>query len=226
MKSFLTLVLPIAWRRLAGALLIAFIASFQSCAYLTDRGMDFLDQYRGAVGVGTGGGARVCALGLINTGLLFGAKPQASSLGWKYGRPLIVTGTARPTGVEMDQVYLVISTSYENWDYASHDYKLSRQSFFLLPALFSWVDTTYRDEDIWYVPEEGVELEGRYYLWTGTAWRRNRYAMIHAFDVEFEIAILAYLELGFSPGEALDFWLGILTIDIAKDDGRIVGDEE
>ena len=215
----------LALRRTLSALLLALLASVSSCAYLTDRGVDFLDQYRGVVGVGTGGGVRVSALGLIDTGLIFGAKPQASSLGWKYGRPLVSTGTARPTGVEMDQVYLFIATAYENWDYASHDYKLSRQSFFLLPVLFSWVDTTYRDEDIWYVPEEGVELEGRHYLWTGAVWRRNRYAMIHALDIEVEISILAYLDLGISPGEIIDFWLGIFTIDIAKDDGRIVGDE-
>jgi hypothetical protein len=44
--------------------------------------------------------------------------------------------------------------------------------------------------------------------------------MIHAWDVELEIAIVAYIELGFSPGEAIDFWLGLLTIDIAGDDGR------
>jgi hypothetical protein len=47
--------------------------------------------------------------------------------------------------------------------------------------------------------------------------------MIHALDMEWEMGFLAYLDLGYSPGEALDFLLGILTIDLAKDDGRIIG---
>jgi hypothetical protein len=46
----------------------------------------------------------------------------------------------------------------------------------------------------------------------------NRYARIHAFDIEAQVAIVAYVDVGWSPGEFLDFLLGFLTIDIAKDD--------
>ncbi len=32
--------------------------------------------------------------------------------------------------------------------------------------------------------------------------------------------MLVYVDTGYSPGELLDFLLGLLTIDIAADDGR------
>ena len=47
------------------------------------------------------------------------------------------------------------------------------------------------------------------------------HSRVHAFDFEFEIAILVYLDMGYSPGETLDFLLGLFTIDIANDDGRL-----
>jgi hypothetical protein len=195
-----------------------------SCAYLTDRGVDFLDQYRAVVGTGTGGGIRTCALGLFDTGLIVGIKPKATSFGWKYGRPFLLGATGE--GLEADQSWIVSTTRFENWQMASGEYKLARWSIGILPVFFTWCDTTYRDEPRWYVPDEGVELEGDNYLWTAATWNDNRYAMVHAFDVEFEIAIVAFLDTGFSPGEALDFWLGLLTIDLANDDGRIVGDDQ
>lgn len=207
-------------------LLFLVLAVTPSCAYLTDRAADFLDQYRGVVGVGTGGGFRVNTFGLIHTGFIFGLKPQDSALGWKYGRPLVSWSTSRTAGFEADQSWVFITTSFENWSYLSGDYKLARKSFFLLPAFLTWVDTTYSDEPRWYVPEEGIEMEGDHYIWTGATWRDNRYAMIHAFDVETEISIVAYLDLGFSPGEFLDFLLGLLTIDLAQDDGRLFGGGE
>lgn len=194
-----------------------------SCAYLTDRGMDFLDQYRFTVGISTGGGVRVSGMGLVHTGFMFGIKPQASAFGWKYGRPLLLTGTATAAGLEVDHAEVIFTSTFEDWDYASNEFKLARWSFFLLPAALTWVDTTRRAEPEWYVPEEGVKLRGDHYLWSAATWHDNRYAMIHAFDTELEISILAYLDVGFSPGETLDFWLGIFTIDLAKDDGRIYG---
>lgn len=196
------------------------------CAYLTDRGMDFLDQYRFTVGASTGGGVRFSTLGLVHTGLMFGIKPQASAFGWKYGRPLLLTGTATPAGIEADHAQILFTSTFEDWDYASNEFKLARKSFFLLPALLTRVDTTRRSDPVWYVPAEGVELRGDHYLWSAVALRDNRYAAIHAFDTELEIAVLVYLDLGYSPGEFLDFLLGIFTIDLAKDDGRIYGGEE
>ena len=197
---------------------------FPSCAYLADRGADFLDPYRAVVGTGTGGGIRTSALGLFDTGLIFGVKPQQTAFGWKYGRPLIFRATGN--GLEADQSWIVMTTHFENWRLAGNEYKVAEKRLGVLPALFTWADTTYRGEPRWYVPEEGVEIEGDDYLWSAATWKYNRYAMIHAFDIETEIAVVAYLDLGYSPGEALDFLLGLLTIDLAGDDGRIVGGGE
>ena len=207
-------------------LLFVLLAATPSCAYLTDRAADFLDQYRGVVGVSSGGGVRVNAFGLVHTGLIFGLKPQDSALGWKYGRPLVSWATSRTAGLEADQSWIFITTSFENWSALCGDYKLARKSLGILPVFFTWCDTTYRDEPRWYVPDEGVELEGDNYLWTAATWKHNRYAMIHAFDMELEIAIVVFLDTGYSPGETLDFLLGLLTIDLANDDGRIVGEDQ
>lgn len=193
------------------------------CAYLTDRGVDFLDQYRAVGGVGTGGGLRFSHLGLFSSGINFGIKPQATSLGWKYGRPFLLSSSLHHAKFEGDQAWVLYTTTVENCNYATADYKLARRSLAVLPAFLTWADTTYREKDRWYVPESGVDLEGDNYIWTGKTWRNNRYAMIHAWDMEFEMGALAYLDLGYSPGETLDFLLGIFTIDLAKDDGRIVG---
>ncbi len=198
-------------------------ALLSSCAYLTDRGVDFLDQYRVVGGIGTGGGLRFSHLGLISTGINFGIKPQATSLGWKYGRPFLLAPSLHQAKFESDHAWVIYTTSMENCDYASADYKLARKSVAVLPMFLTWADTTYRDEDKWYALKEGVALEGDNYIWTGKTWRNNRYVMIHALDMEFEMGFLVYLDLGYSPGETLDFLLGILTIDLAKDDGRIVG---
>ena len=50
--------------------------------------------------------------------------------------------------------------------------------------------------------------------------RDHRYAQIHAFDVELELGLGVYLDAGWSPGEVLDFVLGLFTLDLAGDDGR------
>ena len=135
------------------------------------------------------------------------------------------SSTSDSIRLEVDQTYVVVTSTLENWDMSSNEYKLARSSSGVLPAFISWVDTTYRDEDRWYVPEEGVELTGEAYIWSGETWRNNRYAMIHAFDVELEIGALLYVDTGWSPGETLDFLLGIFVIDLANDDGRISGGE-
>jgi|GEM_PF-2878446 len=206
------------------AILAALIAaaSLPSCAYLTDRGVDFLDQFRAVGGIGTGGGLRFSYLGLVSTGINFGIKPQATSLGWKYGRAFLLAPSLHQAKFESDHAWVIYTTSLENCNYASADYKLARKSVAALPILLTWADTTYRDGDKWYAQDSGVRLEGDNYIWTGKTWRNNRYVMIHALDIEWEIGFLAYLDLGYSPGEALDFVLGIFTIDLARDDGRIV----
>ena len=48
----------------------------------------------------------------------------------------------------------------------------------------------------------------------------DRFAQVHAFDIEVSAALFLYVDVGYSPGETLDFLLGIFGIDIAKDDGK------
>lgn len=206
------------------ALLAALLLS--SCAYLTDRGVDFLDQFRGVAGVETGGGLRFSYFGLFSSGLNLGIKPQAASLGWKYGRAFLLSPSLHHAKFEADQAWVLYTSTLQNCNFASGDYKLARKSFAVLPAFLTWADTTDRDEERWYVPEEGVMLEGDHYIWSKGTWKNNRYAMIHALDWELEMGLLAYLDVGYSPGEAVDFLLGIFFIDLARDDGRIVGDKK
>ena len=47
---------------------------------------------------------------------------------------------------------------------------------------------------------------------------RLRWANVHAFDVEVNAAAIVGFDLGFSPGEFVDFLLGWFGLDIAGDD--------
>ncbi len=69
------------------------------------------------------------------------------------------------------------------------------------------------------MPETGEDFKDRQWLWSKENRNQNRYAQIHAFDIEAGIGLGVYLDAGWSPGEALDFLLGILTIDLVCDDG-------
>jgi len=111
------------------------------------------------------------------------------------------------------------ATSVDNLDITAGRYWSARNSFAVLPALFTWADASPIDYE-WLVPAEGTEFAERHWIWSAESFRRNRYAQIHAFDIELEVAIGLYAELGYSPGETIDFLLGLLTIDIAGDDGR------
>jgi len=182
--------------------------------------MDFLDQFRGSVGVGSVAGVRAKALGVVDTGLMLGVKPRAASLGWRYGTPLFFNG--RDARMDADQAEIIKTTSLVGLDYPSGSYDSARTSIALLPGLFSWTDATPTDYR-WTVPDQGADFADRHWIWSGETTRRNRYAQVHAFDVEVEVGLFLYWETGFSPGEAIDFLLGFFLIDIAKDDGRLGG---
>ena len=180
--------------------------------------MDFLDQFRGSVGLGTVVGVRARAAGVIDTGLMIGVKPAAAALGWRYGRPMYFE--QRDPTVDADQAEIVRATSLTGLDYANGTYKSARTSIAVLPALFTWTDATPTRYD-WLVPEEGDDFRDRSWLWSRETTAENRYAQIHAFDIETEVGLGIYVEAGYSPGELLDFLLGIVGIDIAQDDGRL-----
>jgi len=189
-----------------------------SCNYLVDRGLDAIDPYRLAVGVGTVGGVRAETLGLVETGIYFGLKPNAMSIGMRYGRPYYAN--LKDGRIVGDQSEVLVNTSIIDMDLAAGSYGVGTRSIALLPAIFSWVDSSPENYE-WLVPKEGDDYEDYHWLWSSYALENVRYSQIHAFDIEFDVAILAYLDTGFSPGEVVDFFLGILTIDIAADDDRL-----
>ncbi|MHC4342405.1 MAG: hypothetical protein ACYSX0_19600, partial [Planctomycetota bacterium] len=171
---------------------------------------------------GTTIGVRGRALGLVDTGLMVGVKPNATSLGWRYGKVLTFAG--KDGRYDADHAEIIRTNSILDFDYEKGSYKSARKSVALFPALFTWTDSTPTGFE-WEVPEEGEDFREKHWIWSKETGRNNRYAQIHAFDVEVEIGLLVYAEAGFSFGETLDFLLGIFTIDIAKDDGRIGGDK-
>ena len=199
-------------------LALSLLTLMASCNYLADRGLDALDPYRLAIGVGTVGGVRSEALGLYETGIYFGLKPNATSLGLRYGRPYYANiSDNRLAG---DQSEVVVNTGVIDLDIGKGSYAHGRRSIAILPALLSWVDAT-PENYAWLVPKEGEDYEDYHWIWSPYAVRNVRYAQIHAFDIEADVAIFGYLDTGFSPGEVIDFLLGFLTIDIAADDDRL-----
>jgi hypothetical protein len=202
--------------RTVGLLLLLLTVS--SCRYLGDRGMDFLDMFRISAGVGTTVGVRGRALGVVDTGLMVGVKPNFSALGWRYGKPLYFDQADKR--FDGDQAEIIKATSVRNLDWTEGTYENARTSAALLPALLTWTDASPESYE-WTVAEEGDTFKERHWIWSAETTRNNRYAQIHAFDIEVEVGLGVYVETGFSPGEALDFLLGIFGIDIAKDDGRL-----
>lgn len=196
-------------------LLLPLLLLLASCRYVGNRASDFLDQFRGAVGLGTTAGVSGRALGVIDTGLMIGVKPRAAALGWRYGTPFFFSEKDRL--MDADQAVLYKATSVVGYDFAAGSYRSARTSAALLPGLFTWTDATPKDYE-WLVPESGAEFKERRWIWNRENWRMNRYAQIHAFDIEAQAALLVYVDVGWSPGEFLDFLLGLFTIDIAKDD--------
>lgn len=200
--------------------LIAFllVPLLASCNYLLDRGLDALDPYRLAIGVGTVGGVRAKSLGLLETGIYFGLKPNATSIGMRYGRPFFAN--LKDGRIVGDQSEILVNTHLIDFDLGAGSYAMGSRNIALLPALFSWVDATPENYE-WLVPDEGDDYEDYHWIWSLQAIENVRYSQIHAFDMEVDIAILGYIDTGFSPGEVVDFLLGILTIDIAADDDRL-----
>jgi hypothetical protein len=190
-----------------------------SCTYLGNRGRDLVDPFRVSVGAGTAVGVRGSALGLVDSGLMVGVKPNASSLGLRYGR---LRYLGKDATFDADQAEIIRYTSIVEFDYGNGSYDSASTGSAVLPFLFTWSDSPPRDYE-WTVPEEGETFRELNWIWSAETTRNNRYAQIHAFDIEVDLGLVVYGEWGFSPGEVVDFFLGILTIDIAMDDDRTGG---
>ena len=56
-------------------------------------------------------------------------------------------------------------------------------------------------------------------LWSERALELDPWAHVHAFDTELGVYLLIVnAKVGFSPGEAVDFLVGLVGLDIAQDD--------
>jgi len=205
-------------QRVLGGCLVLLGLSATSCSYLADRALDFTDAFRITLGAGTVAGLRARAGGALDTGLLIGVKPRASTIGWRYGAAYFFDQS--DTRIDCEQAEIVRTTALLGHAFTDGSYQTARTSLFLLPALFSWVDRTPTNYE-WHVPAEGALFSDRDWLWSAEGFANNRYQQIHAFDVEAEVALLVHTSSGFSPGEVLDFLLGFFLIDIAGDDGRL-----
>lgn len=203
----------------AALLSLALIEGSAGCNGPAAAGRDFLDPYRVVIGAGSGAGVRINQNGLFHTGLMFGVKPQALSLGWKYGEAYAFQ-PGSDLHMEVDQSLLYKTTSLFDYDYGTGDVKLARESLAVLPAVFSWVDSADGDAVSWEVPESGTRLSPQRYMWSPEALDKDRFAAVHAFDIEFEVMLIADIDVGYSPGEALDFFTSLFGYDLAKDDDR------
>ncbi len=204
--------------RFARVLPLAALLILTSCQYVGDRAMDFLDQYKLVGGAAVTAGARARSFGLYDTGLMIGLKPRATAIGLKYGVPLFIN--IKDGLLDADQVAVIKGTHIYGLDYGAGAYESSWTSAAILPGIFSWGDSTPEGHE-WVVPEDGDIYDDVYWIWSAKGFKQNRYAQIHAFDVELELAFFLYLDSGYSPGETLDFLLGLIFIDIAGDDGRL-----
>ena len=157
---------------------------------------------------------------MLESGLMFGAKPKATALGWRYGSPMFFDQS--DGRLDSDQAEIFRTTSVTDLDYAAGSYSSAKESLAIVPALLTWSDSTPREIG-WEVPEEGEDFEDRAWIWSRQGFRDTRYEQIHAFDVELEVGLFVYLDNGFSLGEMVDFLLGFVLIDIARDDGRLKG---
>jgi hypothetical protein len=151
---------------------------------------------------------------------MIGVMPGAGALGVRYGKPLYFN--PKDATFDAEQAEIVKASSIRGFDYAKGDYDSATGSAAILPAVFTWTDSTPTGYE-WTVPDEGDDIRDVHWLWSPESFRNHRYAQIHAFDIEFGIALGVYFESGFSPGEVVDFFLGWILIDIAEDDGRLGG---
>jgi hypothetical protein len=183
------------------------------CTYSLNRGRDFAEIFRLQGGLGRGLGVTASAVGLLHVGLNTpGQFPHASGGGLVYGDFYFLSG-----GVSDVDFMRVLHDETLCVDHDKLEYFHSHKCWAVLPAVFSRVDTiegpTYpksEDQHEW--------IEGPW-LWSREALDANPWAHVHAFDAELGVYLLFFnAKAGVSPGETLDFLLGIFTIDIARDD--------
>lgn len=194
--------------------LVLLLAS--GCAYLEDRGRDFLDCFQASVdaGVGLGADARVGPLGIGSgywTGYSVGLQRKAAAGLWRetaMGFPLTqVVGAIRFSDADMataisSALTMTSSTWVEHrWvqEWLGGPSKAPKD----LPVL-----PLARYHLLFVVPDfcYPTEPDRRRESWTDSFW------------IEGSVRVFLGVRAGFNPAEFLDFLLGWFGVDIAGDD--------
>ena len=209
--------------------------------YFANRGRDLGECVRLEASAALGLGVSARAAGIADLGVMAGFTLPFYRVGWRYGRPLYPT-TGPDGGLDLDLNLVLWHYVLEDsiwssgpmgghgsrghwcwgalpgaWSYsetkASHRTRMAAQDL----ALREWWDGGERGP----MPvERGDHLwKPTLRLWTVDAVERDRWAHVHAFDVEATVyGGFFRVSAGFSPGEFVDFLLGWLGVDIAGDD--------
>lgn len=183
------------------------------CTYLSNRGRDFAEMFRLQGGIGRGLGVTTRAAGLLDLGLNTpGQFPHASGMGLVWGDPYFLSD-------DLNDIDFMRGLHNETLgvDRASGEYFQAHKCWAILPVVFSRVDTL--AGPVYPASEDQYDwIEGPM-LWSEEALEQNPWAHVHAFDAEVGLYLLvANVKAGVSPGETVDFLLGIFGIDIAQDD--------
>ena len=200
-------------RRSKGLVIVALALTMTSCSYLGNRGRDFIEIFRLQGGFGRGLGVTARAAGLLDIGLNApGQFPHGSGLGLVYGDVYFLSG-----GVEDIDFMRGIHDEQLGVNHSTGEYFQSHKCWAILPAVWSRVDT-FAPNDFPASDDTADWLEGPM-LWSKEALDKNPWAHVHAFDAELGLYLLLINgKAGVSPGETVDFLLGIVGIDIAGDD--------
>lgn len=202
---------PMTWRTFLVLVGLAVVST--SCNYFSNRTRDFFEVFRAQGGFGRGLGATARAAGVLDIGLNTpGAFPHSSGVGLVYGDPYFLSGDK----IDVDFMRLFHDETI-GVVYGGGDYEHSHKCWALLPAAFARVDRIDAPD----FPESADHedwLEGPM-LWSEAALELDPWAHVHAFDAEVGLyLLLVNAKVGLSPGEAVDFLLGLFGVDIAQDD--------
>ena len=165
-------------------------------------------------GIGRGLGVTARGAGLLDIGLNTpGEFPHSSGFGLVYGDPYFLSSDQ----VDVDFMRLIHDETIGVNTDGSGEYAHSHKCWGLLPAVFSRIDRI-DGADYPKSADHADWLEGPM-LWSDHALELDHWAHVHAFDAELGVYLLVVnAKVGLSPGEGVDFLLGLFGIDIAQDD--------
>ncbi len=193
-------------------LLVLLLLALPSCSYFSNRGRDFLEIFRLQGGFGRGLGVTARAAGLLDIGLNTpGAFYHSSGVGAVYGDLYFLSDDR----VDVDFMRIVHDEQLGVAD--GGEMAHSHKCWAVLPGFFARIDRVagpdYPDS-----ADYADWLDGPM-LWSERALEIDPWAHVHAFDAELGVYLLvANAKAGLSPGEAADFLVGLVGLDLAGDD--------